>query len=148
MPNFRPDTGGRCWPLVQVSSSVSLREGAGAAFPVSAAQAPGCSIWGMPCTVPGSGPRVFHKSMDSAAPVFCAFPARGTQAARSLTGALSPGVARLLPSVVPASVSARASWAHAPCVSPRPCRDPASGCRPSSISESLWLETGGPFAVR
>ena len=122
MPNFRPDTGGRSWSLVQVASSIALREGAGAAFPVSAAQAPGCSIWSMPYAVRGSGPRVFHKSVDSAATVFCAFPARGAQAARSLTGALSPGVACLLPSVVPASVSPRASRVHGPCVSPRLCR--------------------------
>ena len=53
----------------------------------------------------GSIPQVFHKSSDSAAPAFCAFPARAAQAARSLTGALSPGAARLLPSAVPASVS-------------------------------------------
>ena len=33
-------------------------------------------------------PSVLHKSADSAAPVFCAFPARAAQAARSLTGAL------------------------------------------------------------
>ena len=41
-------------------------------------------------------------------------PARVAQAARSLTGALSPGAVRLLPSVGPASVSAQASWVHAP----------------------------------
>ena len=34
------------------------------------------------------------------------FPALATQAARSLTGALSPGAVRLIPSMVPASVSA------------------------------------------
>ena len=43
---------------------------------------------------------------------FCAFPAGAAQAARSLTGALSPGAVRLLPSAVPASVSARASRVH------------------------------------
>ena len=33
VPNFRPDTGGRRWTLIQVASSLSLRGGAGAAFP-------------------------------------------------------------------------------------------------------------------
>ena len=42
--------------------------------------------------------RVFHKSPDQkAAPAFCALPVRAAQAARGLTGALSPGAARLLP---------------------------------------------------
>ena len=41
-------------------------------------------------------------------PVFCVFPARAAQAARSLTGALSLGAVHLLPSVAPASVSTRA----------------------------------------
>ena len=64
----------------------------------------------------GSSFRVFHKTADSAAPAFCAFPARAAQAARSLTGALSPGAAGLLPSEAPASVSACASWVLAFCV--------------------------------
>ena len=83
-----------------------------------AAQAPGCSIWSGPCAARGSSPRVCHKSTDSAAPAFCAFPARAAQAARSLTGALSPGAARLLPSAAPAPVPARAGRVPAPCVSP------------------------------
>ena len=52
--------------------------------------------------------RVLHKSADSVGPAVCAFPARAAQAARSLSRALSPGAVRLLPSVVPASVSGRA----------------------------------------
>ena len=52
--------------------------------------------------------------------------AQAAQAARSLMGALSLGVVRLLPSTIPASVSARASRVRAPCVSPRP---------------SLWMST-------
>ena len=107
------------------------------AFPVYTAQAPGCSIWSGPCVARGSSFRVLHKSTDSAAPAFCAFPARvaqaarslmgalscfcafparAAQAARSLMGALSRGAARLLPSVAPASVSARAGGVRAPCV--------------------------------
>ena len=58
---------------------------------------------------------------------FVPSPAQAAQAARSLTGALSPGAAHLLPSAVPASVSARASWVRSPSPlsipspSPRPC---------------------------
>ena len=84
-------------------------------FPVCAAQAPGCSIWSVPCPARGSSPRVLHKSADSAAPAFCAFPARAAQAARSLMGALSSGVVCLLPSTSPAPVPA--GQVCAPCVS-------------------------------
>ena len=59
--------------------------------------------------------------------------ARAAQAARSLTGAISPGVVRLIPSVVPASVSTCASWVREPCVCSwelASSRDPPSiGCR-------------------
>ena len=81
---------------------------------------------------------------------FVLSPALAAQAARSLTGTLSPGVVRLLPSVVPASVSERASGVRAPCVYSwelASSHDPPGGCRPSRISGSLWLETGGLFAV-
>ena len=90
VPNFRPDTGGRRWTLTRVARSLALRRGAGAAFPVYAAQAPGCSIWSGPCVACGSSFWVPHKSVDSVGPAFCAFPARAAQAARSLPGTLSP----------------------------------------------------------
>ena len=63
-------------------------------------------------------------------------------------GALSPDVARPFPSVAPASVSARAGRVPEACVCFQELassRDP--GCRPSRISGSLWIETGGLFAV-
>ena len=92
-------------------------------LPLYAAQAPGCSIWSGPSAARSSSPRVFHKSAEQkAAPAFCAFPVRAAQAARSLTGALSPGAARLLPSASPAPVPARAGRVPAPCVSPQPSR--------------------------
>ena len=116
VPNFRPETGRRRWSLTQVASSVTLQGGTGAAFPVYTSQAPGCSLWSMPCIVCTSSFWVFHKSADSVAPAFCAFPTRAAQAARSLTGALDPGAVHLLPSVTPASVSTRASLVHVPCV--------------------------------
>ena len=120
------------------------------AFPVYTAQAPGCSIWSVPCVACCSSFRVFHKSVDLVGPAFCAFPTGAAQAARSLTGAFSPGAVHLLPSAVPATVSTGSSRVHAPCVCSLELAstcDPPGGCRPSRISGSLWLETGGLFAV-
>ena len=81
--------------------------------------------------------------------------AQAAQAARSLTGALSPGVARLLPSVVQLpfpprqpSVSASACSFSPPslqpqsppspvgCVCPVSIRNPPGGCQPPRISGS------------
>ena len=115
------------------------------AFPVYTAQAPGCSIWSRPCVACGSSFGVLHRSADLVGPAFCAFPAPAAQAARSLTGALCPGAVRLIPSGGPASVSVHASRVHAPCVCSgelASSRDPPSGCQPSRISGSVWLETG------
>ena len=118
----------------------------GVCFPIYTAQAPGCSIWSGPCVACGSSFRVLHKSADSAAPAFCAFPGRAAQAARSLKGALSPGAGRAFspprpqPQFPPAPVGCgcvRLVFSH----------DPPGGCRPSRISGGLWLETGGLFAV-
>ena len=175
MSNFHPDTGGRRWSLVQalLSSGASGREGrcrqmslacvgrtcsapatlglpplAAGAFPVYTAQAPGCSPGSGPCMACGSSFPVLHKSSDSVAPAFCAFPAGAAQAARSLRGALSPGAVRLIPSAAPASVSACASRVRLVCSGELvSSRDPPGGCQPSRISGSLWLETGSLFAV-
>ena len=101
--------------LFRFASSVALWGGMGSAFP--------SALLRLPAALCGAGPalravrfRVLHKSVDSVGPAFCAFPARAAQAARSLTGALSPGVVCLLPSGVPASVSAHACRLRAPCV--------------------------------
>ena len=120
------------------------------ASPVYTAQAPGCSIGSGPCIACGSNFQVLHKSTDSVGPGFCAFPTQAAQAARSLMSALSLGAVRLIPSAVPASVSEHACEVRKPCVSSWELvssRDPPSGCQPSRISGSLWLETGGLFAV-
>ena len=115
--NFRPDTGGRRWSLVQVASSVLLRGGRGAtdryrcvsgaltvfwphwvcprspvcALPVYTAQAPSCSVWSRPCAARGSSFRVLHKSADSAEPAFCAFPSRSSSGSQELDGRTLPG---------------------------------------------------------
>ena len=87
-------------------------------FPVYTAQAPGCS--------PGAGPEL--RALPRPTPLrfrFSGFPQRrrrrlgwacvsclprrAARAARSLWSALSPGAARLIPSVAPASVSGRST---------------------------------------
>ena len=60
------------------------------------------------------------RGTKSCACVLC-LPRLSGSAARSLTGALSPGAARLLPSASPATAPA-AGRVPAPCVSPRPSR--------------------------
>ena len=119
------------------------------AFPVYTAQAPGCSIGSRPCVVCDSSFQVLHKIADSVGPAFCAFPTRAAQAIRSLTGALSPGAVRLLPSAVPACFRTHQSGVCALCLfwGAVSSRDPPGGCQPSRISGSLWLETGSLFAV-
>ena len=77
-------------------------------FPVYTAQAPGCSIWSGPCVECSSSFPVLHKSSDSVAPAFCAFP--------GLSGSGSWGLRRPLPSAAPASVSARACGVPGACV--------------------------------
>ena len=81
---------------------------------------------------------------------FVPSPARAAQAARSLKGTLSLGAVHLIPSVVPASVSADTRLVRAPCVCSQELASscgPPGGCQPSRISGSLWLETGSLFEV-
>ena len=117
MSNFHPDTGGRRWSLVQVRLFSPAAGSEGRCRQISLAHvgsthsAPAtlglprsrclcfprlhCSgsqlLYGeRPCVACGSSFRVLHKSADSVGPAFCAFPTVATQAARSLTGSLSP----------------------------------------------------------
>ena len=163
VPNFRPDTGGRRWYLVQVRLFGRAAGREGSCFPVYAAQAPSRSIWSMPCVACVPVFRYSTKARTRLRLRFVHSPAQAAQAARSLMGPLSPGVACLLTSAVPAFFHQRQSGActfsppppqpqslPAPvrCVRPVSSCDPPSGCRPSRISGSLWLETGGLFAVQ
>ena len=147
VPNIHPDTGGRRWSLVQVAGSTTLRGGTGAALRVYAAQAPGCSIWSVPCAVRGSSPRVFHKTADSAPPAFCAFPSPSSSGSQELDGRTLPGCSAPSPLCSP-SLSFRQRLRCSGVCAPVSSRDPPGGCQPSRISGSLWLETGGLFAVR
>ena len=76
--------------------------------------------------------------------------ARAAQAARSLTGALSPVRCTFSPPLSQPQFPARAGRVRAPCVYSwelASSRDPPGRCRPSRILGSLWLETGSLFAV-
>ena len=112
VPNIHPDTGGRRWSLVQVSSSVTLRGGAGAAFLSTLLRLP-AALYGA-CPALGAVPALgcSTKQRTRLHLRFVPSPAQAAQAARSLTGALSPGAAHRLPSAVPASVSASACAAR------------------------------------
>ena len=75
------------------------------ALPVYTAQALGCSIWSVPCLACGFSFGSSTKVRTQLRLRFVPSLAGAAQAARSLTGALSPGAAHLLPSAAPASVS-------------------------------------------
>ena len=121
--------------MVSCSGSlVLLRCGEGGAllFPVYAAQAPGRSIWSGPCVACGSNFRVFHKSADSVAPSFCAFPSLSSSGSQELDGRTRVRCAFSLPRPQPQFPPALVG-----CVCIEFSRDPPGGCRPSRISGSL-----------
>ena len=97
-------------------SSVVLREGGVAAFPVYAALAPDCSIWSMPCVACGSSFQVLHKSVYLVAPAFCAFPGPSSSSSQELDRCTLLGAVHLLSSEAPALVSTHAGRVHVPCV--------------------------------
>ena len=129
-------------------------------FPVCTAQAPGCSIWSGPCVECGSSFQVLHKSTDSVAPAFCAFPSQSGSGSQRL-GCPLPGCGAPFPSAASGSGSQRlgrtlpgcgipfpstapacaAGWVPAACVCSEEltssCDPPGGGCRPSRISGSL-----------
>ena len=113
------------------------------AFPVCPAQAPGCSIWSGPCAECGSSFRVLHKSADSVAPAFCAFPCLSGSGSQELDGCTLPGCG------APCPLRGPSLSFCAPCVCSQELASSHDhpGCRPSRISGSLWIETGGLFAV-
>ena len=71
------------------------------AFPIYTAQAPGCPIWSGSCVECSSSFRVLHKSADSVAPAFCAFPGLSGSGSQGLGGTL-PGCSVPFPSMSPA----------------------------------------------
>ena len=71
------------------------------ALPVCTAQAAGCSIWSGPCVECSSSFRVLHKSVDTVAPEFCAFPGLSGSGSQRL-GRPLPGCGTPFPSAAPA----------------------------------------------
>ena len=119
------------------------------AFPVYTAQAPSCSIWSGPCVACGSSFWVLHKSADSVGPAFCAFSSPSSSGSQELDESTLPGCSAPSPLRRP-SLSFLAGGLGVPCVCSRELassHNPPGGCRPSRISGSLWLETGGLSAV-
>ena len=82
------------------------------------------TLFRLPAALYGAGPAlptvpVFRYSTKARTQLplrFVPSPARAAQAARSLTGALSPAAMRLLPSTAPVLVSACVGQVHVPCV--------------------------------
>ena len=120
--------------LFRFTSSLTLRGGRGAAFPVYGAQAPSCPIWSVPCTARSSSPRVFHKSADPAAPVFCAFPGPSSSGSQELDGRTLPGCGAPSPLLCP-SLSFRLRQSGVRAFSPPwPCGpSPSPGPRRSGV---------------
>ena len=116
-----------------------------------------CREWALGClhfsalNHSGSGSLVLHKGTDLVGPVFCAVP-RSEQLRR-------PGAWRAHSPLVRCILSPPWSWSleflgapisGVPCISSGElisgC-DPHSGCQPSRISGSIWLETRSLFAL-
>ena len=115
-----------------------------------------CREWALGCvhfpglSRSGSGSQVLHKGADSVGSVFCAFPGGAAQATMYLASTLCSGAVRLITSLAVATPVSGCTCALCACVSSgeliSDC-NPPSGCQPSRISVSLWLETGSLFAV-
>ena len=102
-----------------------------------------------PCIVCGYSFWVPHRSADSVGPAFCAFPGPSSSGSQELDEHTLLGCSALYPLRGP-SLSFRVRQSGAPCVCSGQLvssRDPPSGCQPSRISGSFWLETGSLFAV-
>ena len=89
VPNFCPDTGGQRWSLFQVASSVVLRGGTSAAFPVYTAQAPGCSIWSAVPALRWNRSHLEKHGVSCAC--VCAFPGPSNSGSQELHGRTLPG---------------------------------------------------------
>ena len=137
---FSPATGraGRCRQISLCSGHTGFAPHRGVcAFPVYTAQAPGCSIWSGPCVECGSSFQVLHKSADSVAPAFCAFPGLSVSGSPRL-GRPLPGGGAPFPSAAPACATCGLRLFRGVGEELASNRDPPSGgCRPSRISGIL-----------
>ena len=124
MPNFRPDTGGRRWSLIQVAGSVALRGGAGAAFPFALLRLP-AALYG-PCPALHVVP-VLRSPTKSCACVLC-LPHRSGSGSQELDGCTLPRCGA--PSAL-----------RVPCPSPRP---PRSGACALCLTVTLLADVDHP----
>ena len=109
-------------------------------FPVYTAQAPGCSVWSGPCIECGSSFRVLHKSADSVAPAFCAFPGLSGSGNQGL-GCTLPGCGAPFPSAASAAQAARGSGALSPGAARLfPPRRAAQAARGFSFESSFHIQ--------
>ena len=135
---------GVCGEHSQCSATLGLPPLAACAFPIYAAQSPGCSPGSGPCMACSSSFWVLHKSADSIGPAFCAFPSPSSSGSQELDERTLPGCGATY-SLLGPGLSFHALRLGAPCVSAGELV--SSACQPSRISGSLWLETGRLFAV-
>ena len=117
VPNFRPDTGGRRWSLVQVAGSIALRGGRGAVFP--------STLLRLPAALYGAGPALrgvpaLGCSTKAGTRLRLRFvPSPPERLRQPGAGRLTPpGCTRLPPSAAPAPVPARPGQVRALWVSP------------------------------
>ena len=67
------------------------------AFTIYTAQAPSCSVGSVPCVACGFSFRVPHRSADSVAPAFCAFPSLSSSGSQEFDGRTLHGCSALFP---------------------------------------------------
>ena len=105
------------------------------AFPVYTAQAPGCSLWSGPCVECGSSFRVLHRSADSVAPVFGAFPSLSGSGSQRL-GCPLPRCGAPFPSAAPAHATGRVPAASI-------CSEELASSLPVADSQEVFRQEPG-----
>ena len=177
MSNFRPETSGRQWSLVQVRlfglavgregccRQMSLAcVGSTGSVPATLGLPPLTGVC-FPCLhCPGSWLLYMERALHCMRFQFLGSPQKrglgwacvlflprpSSSGSQELDGRTLPGCGAPSPLRGPSLSFRRHQSVRAPCVYSwelSSSRDPPSGCRPSRISRSLWLETRGLFAV-
>ena len=122
VPNFRPDTGGRRWTLIQGASSLAPREGRALLSPLRCSGSRLLYMERALCCARFQPSGVPQKCGTKNCARVPSFPGPSSSGSQELAGRTLPGCGPPSPSVVPASVPARPSRVPAPCVSRRPSR--------------------------
>ena len=105
------------------------------AFPSTLLRLP-AAIWSRPCVECSSSFWVLHKSSDSVAPAFCAFPGLSDSGSQRL-GRTLPGYGAPFPSAAPACAACGLRLFRVGEESACSHDLPGGGCRPSTISGIL-----------